>query len=226
MESQRFFLGRIIEPFLDAVFPRYCVSCKAEGALLCPSCFAAFDDRVFKVEDNHLTMFAYGNPIIRDLIKAYKYEFDHSAFRILQKLAEPKIETVKSFIGESILVPVPLAPLRLRERGFNQAAAVGSWLATTTGAQMHELLRREETKGHQAERTVEERETAMTRSPFRLASLLLSKEESEEVQVRGSEGGVVLIDDVWTTGSTMKAAERTLKEAGVEHVKFLTLAKG
>jgi competence protein ComFC len=217
MESQRFFLGRIIEPFLNAVFPRYCVSCKAEGELLCSSCFSAFDDRVFKVEDRHLTMFAYGNPIIRDLIKAYKYEFDHSAFRILQKLAEPNLANLKSFIGESTLIPVPLSALRLRERGFNQADEIARWLATATSAEMINLLQRVETKGHQAERTVEERETAMKQSPFRLASLLLSKEESEEV---------VVIDDVWTTGSTMKAAERTLKEAGVQSVKFLTLAKG
>ena len=222
MESQRLFLGRIVEPFLNAVFPRYCVSCKAEGELLCSTCFAEFDDRVFRVEGHHLTMFAYGNPIIRDLIKAYKYEFDHSAFRILQKLAEPRLADLKAFIGGGILVPVPLSPLRLRDRGFNQAADVGSWLATTTGAAMHYLLQRAETKGHQAERTVEERETAMKHSPFRLASLLLSKEESEEVKVRG----VVLIDDVWTTGSTLHAAENTLREAGVESVRFLTLAKG
>ncbi len=125
MESGRFHLGNLVEPFLNAIFPRYCVSCKQEGSLLCSSCFADFDDRVFKVEDSHLTMFAYGNPIIRDLIKAYKYDFDHSAFRILQRLAEPEMQILKSFIGEGILTPIPLASLRFRERGFNQAEEIG-----------------------------------------------------------------------------------------------------
>ncbi len=48
------------------------------------------------------------------------------------------------------------------------------------------------------------------------------------VYARGDRGGlsVVLIDDVWTTGSTMKAAERTLKNSGIENVKYITLAKG
>ncbi len=186
---------------------------------MCPACFALFDDRVFRVDESHLTMFAYGNPIIRDLIKAYKYDFDHSAFRILQKLAEPEIHTVKSFIGEGVLTPVPLSSLRLRERGFNQAAEIGRWLEKETGTEMRDLLKREEAIGHQAERTPEEREAAMKASPFRLASLLLYKEELEEVSI-------ILVDDVWTTGSTMKAAERTLREGGIESIKFITLAKG
>jgi len=223
-------LGTIIEPLLSAVFPRYCVSCKSEGSLLCTSCFSAFDDRVFKVEDNHLTMFAYGNPIIRDLIKAYKYDFDHSAFRILQKLAEPKMQTVKSFIGEGTLVPIPLSSLRIRERGFNQAKEIGRWLANATETEMRDLLSREETKGHQAERTVEERETAMKRSPFRCGTPFLRRRglggSLNRAPARPEVVSVVLIDDVWTTGSTMKAAERTLIEGGVEKVKFLTLAKG
>jgi competence protein ComFC len=216
MESERFFLGKLVEPFLNAVFPRYCVSCKQEGELLCPSCFTAFDDRVFTVEDNHLTMFAYGNPVIRDLIKAYKYNFDHSAFRILQKLAESELQTVKSFIGEGILVPIPLSSLRLRERGFNQAENIARWLSKSTGAKTQNLLKREERKGHQAEKSVEERETAMKRSPFAIGAGPRPDPETT----------MVIVDDVWTTGSTMKAAERRLREGGIESITFLTIAKG
>jgi competence protein ComFC len=79
---------------------------------------------------------------------------------------------------------------------------------------MHQsLLRREERKGHQAEKTEEERKEAMKESPF---------------SVKGGVSGlrIVIVDDVWTTGSTLKAAERTLREGGAESVRFLTVAKG
>jgi len=213
MESERLCLGGLTTWFLNAVFPRFCLSCKTEGGLLCPACFSAFDDRVFKETDGHLALFAYGNPVIRNLIRAWKYDFDHSGFSTLAQLAEPGSSTIREFVSGAMIVPVPLADLRLRERGFNQARELGLWVAGISKSEVRELLKRGGTRGHQAERSEEERAKAMEKSPF-----LLKGGEVPEV--------VVLVDDVWTTGSTMRAAERTLKEGGVKEVKFLTIARG
>jgi competence protein ComFC len=173
----------------------------------------AFDDRVFRETDGHLALFAYGNPAIRNLIRAWKYDFDQSGFSTLMKLAEPGHSTIRTFIDKAVIIPIPLSDLRTRERGFNQAVVLGEWVAEVSGSEMRELLKRGEAKGHQAERTEEERKRAMEKSPF----LLKGGKVPEKI---------VLVDDVWTTGSTMRAAERTLKEGGVKEVKFLTIAKG
>lgn len=216
MESQRLRLGGLANWLIGAVFPRFCLLCKAEGELLCQTCASTFDDRVFKVEDGHLAMFAYGNPVIRDLIRAWKYDYDHSGFLWLKQLAEPGSNSIREFVGNAVIVPIPLSDLRLRERGFNQARQLGKWLAEVSGSSLRDLLKREERSGHQAERSEEERAKAMERSPFAVGTRIASSIPDR----------VVLVDDVWTTGSTMRAAERTLKAAGVKEVRFLTIAKG
>lgn len=199
---------------LDALFPRFCLDCKSEGSLLCSSCKEGFSDFLSYKGGPHAASFAYGNPVVRNLIKAWKYDFDHSAFLTIEGLAIRKIESLLSHIPkDAVIVALPLSDRRLLERGFNQADQIARMVEQHLGLSRANILKRSHRSGHQAERTEEERKTAMADSPFTFSAKTIPKQ-------------VLLVDDVWTTGATLTAAEKVLRAAGVEEVYFYTLAQG
>ncbi|MBM3841970.1 MAG: ComF family protein [Verrucomicrobia bacterium] len=115
------------------------------------------------------------------------------------------------------LVPVPLHPRKRRERGYNQSALLASELAREAGGEttVDSLLTR---------RIDTETQTAFDRERRR-ANLQNAFALAPGAPLRSSARHV-LVDDVFTTGSTVNACARVLREAGVERVDVATLAHG
>lgn len=113
------------------------------------------------------------------------------------------------------IVPVPLHPERLRERGFNQAAVLGHALAHLMRLPLDEwsLVRTVHTERHRAGMDSRaRRETVEDAFQVRRTRLV----EGERI---------LLIDDVFTTGATVAACASALKEAGAQDVFVLTVAR-
>jgi ComF family protein len=118
-----------------------------------------------------------------------------------------------AYRGATIVVPVPLSTGRLRERGFNQAELLAGVVAEACGLELKQALVRVSDRPPQAQlHRLARRENI--RGMFSLAD--------------GSIVGkaLVLVDDVFTTGSTMSAAVEALLEGGAEQVLGLVLASG
>lgn len=151
--------------------------------------------------------------IVRDLILRFKYQHCHYLRRPLagwlaQTLDDPRIRRQPA----DALVPVPLHPRRERERGFNQAAALAKLLARSSGLALWPALRRvrwteTQTRFERAERLENLRGAFAVRRPVRDKHLLL-------------------VDDVFTTGSTVEECSRTLRAAGAASVRVITVARG
>lgn len=207
----------VLELLLSAVWPRFCVNCGAEGGLLCQPCDLAWEHTPPEAGEGHVAFFAYANPTVRQLICAWKYDYDLSAFKILtdqvEELLPELITEVRRFNIQGI-VPLPLSAKRLRERGFNQSRMIADWLASKLGVPVLDVLERAHRSGHQAERTDIERHEAMKNSPFHL------------IEAAGLPATVLLVDDVWTTGATMTAAKKVLESDGKTRALGLTLARG
>jgi competence protein ComFC len=202
---------------LQAIWPRFCVACGVEGELLCKECSVTSWHEPPAAEADHIAFFAYANPTVRKLICAWKYDYDLSAFDALKNQARellPEFKQGMQKLGVQGIVPLPLSARRLRERGFNQSRMIADWLAAELGVPVLEVLDRAHRRGHQAERTDEERQAAMTNSPF----LLIKTKKLPEV--------VLLVDDVWTTGATMTAAKKVIESDQKTKVLGFTLAKG
>lgn len=122
-----------------------------------------------------------------------------------------------SYIQHATLVPVPLHPTRLRERGFNQSEQIAQMLSSCAGASVRVkklLIRKRYT----------ESQTFLNRSKryqnvknaFALASdTVLNPHKS-----------YIIIDDVFTTGSTLNACAQVLRNAGAVHLKVATIGHG
>jgi hypothetical protein len=107
-------------------------------------------------------------------------------------------------------VPVPAHPRRNRRHGFNQAAALARAISRAAGLPVVDLLRRE---GASAPQVGLERRA-------RLANARGSVRVVAQVPP-----AVVLVDDVYTTGATIDACARVLRDAGATEVMALTFAR-
>jgi competence protein ComFC len=142
---------------------------------------------------------------LREIIHHLKY-----ADRV--SLAEPLGSLLKEcldrepFTGK-LVIPVPLYRGRERERGFNQAELIALRLGLPINTCL--LRRRKNTPS----------QTGLSRNE-RKRNLAGAFEARATVS-----GTVIVVDDVYTTGSTMNEIARTLKRAGAERVEVLTVAR-
>ena len=118
-------------------------------------------------------------------------------------------------LSNDVVIPVPLHRLRERQRGFNQAAVIARLISREFGLPFDDrsLIRIKPTERHRAGMDANDRSQSVDRA-------------FEVARPRRIDGAsVLLVDDVYTTGSTISAATRTLIAAGAREVKVLTLAR-
>ncbi len=116
-------------------------------------------------------------------------------------------------VNEWVVVPIPLHHTRLKERGFNQAEVIGNHVARKLAIPMHRNL------------LVRVKRTAQQATLTRRDRIRNVQNAFECVPMATKPYGVILVDDVWTTGSTMKEAAQTLYSAGVCKVCMCVLAR-
>jgi ComF family protein len=115
-------------------------------------------------------------------------------------------------IGTPALVPVPVHPSRLRERGYNQARLLADELARETGLPVRELLQRE-------------RLTARQHGLDRAARLRNLAGAFIAVRLPNPPAAAVIVDDILTTSATLEACARVLQDSGVEDVFGFAIAR-
>jgi ComF family protein len=143
----------------------------------------------------------------RDAVHQLKYE---GWWRVTESLARA-MSGLEPLTGRLLLVPVPLAPKRLRERGYNQSECLARALGAVVGkpVRVDALIRVRETPT----------QTALT-PEARMANV------AGAFQARGVHGcRIVLVDDVFTTGATLLTAAAALKQAGANPVEAVTFAR-
>jgi len=152
---------------------------------------------------------------LKDLVLLYKYR----RFSVLGKgLAGFAFQAVGGdeglWRGVDALVPVPLHPLRKRERGFNQARVFAEELAKLKGLDLGDgaLIK---VRNVPPQTSLE----AGDRAENVRGAYLVRREK----RIRGKV--LLLADDVYTTGSTLKECSRTLLAAGAKEVRAITIAQ-
>jgi ComF family protein len=172
----------------------------------CPRC-----RRGPQVIDHARTAGLYEGALGR-IIRAFKYGGRRTLARRLAALMRSAGEDL--FIGDPVLVPVPLHPRRLRARGFNQA----SDLAKHLGPPVSPVLRRIRHTPSQTDLPAARRHRNV-RGAFAMCDSAWRR--------RGDvhDRTVLLVDDVTTTGATLAACARVLKDAGAREVCALTAAR-
>ena len=152
---------------------------------------------------------------VLEVIHRYKYK---RAFWFEPFLAELLIDRAAPVLGREEwdwIVPVPLHAAKRREREFNQAERLSRRLSDATGIPINTRLLR---------RVIPTRTQTLLSREERLANVRRAFAPGHRVSLEGR--GVVLVDDVLTTGATTSACARVLREAGAAEVCVLTVARG
>src|SRR5919109_1692686 len=216
---------RRMASLLELFLPSACCGCGRLGGILCSSCRDGFrpasDDRHrFLASDPGVAVgdalvlavaaFAHEGPL-REALERLKYA---GASRVAAPIAEstlPVLHTLLAISGPATLVPVPIHPERLRQRGYNQAQLIAAALAAATGLVVDELLirARDTTKQHRLDRAARLRNLQGNFAP---------------APGLPRSGPVIVVDDILTTSATVEASARLLTEARIGPVSAFVVA--
>jgi ComF family protein len=179
------------------------------GEHLCRRCLA--DRPAFSA---HRSCGAYGGAL-KDVILLFKYRRYAPLGRPLARFAEDALGGEEAlWEGAEFVVPVPLHRARRRERGFNQALLLARELAERQGL---EVLKGSLVKTRNVPAQ------AGLRAADRERNVVGAYAVKRPERVRGRV--LVLVDDVTTTGATIRECARVLVEAGAKDVRAVTLAQ-
>lgn len=178
----------------------------SENVTLCFDCVRW--ERILSgdVLQKNVSLYRY-NDELKEWIATYKFRGDA---QIATYFADKLARAYKIHFKGYIPIEIPLSDERLKERGFNQSALLMEGWAEETN-----VLRRKEGE-KQSKRKRKERIAQLTKSPFQL---------NEEKLPLIRNKNIVLIDDIYTTGTTVRQAALVLKRHGANNVASLTIAR-
>jgi len=239
--------GKIKDFLLELFFPIFCLGCQKEGTYLCEDCKATLEISGFQYclcNKNplkiNLELNKYGkcnrctnkklsglyfalaykeSTLTRKLIHQFKYQpyIKDLAKTLALLLAEHFLisgSNKKDVWQNSVLVPVPLDRKKLKNRGYNQAEELSKELSKILQIPVFsDVLIKTKTTKSQIELSGKEREQ-------NLKNAFMVKNPSAIAQ-----GKVFLVDDVYTTGSTMEECARILKENFTKEIWGITIAR-
>ena len=222
------FLSRLTE----LISPRVCpvCNCRISGAqdLLCLSCNVKLPrtDFMHHPYDNEMARMLWGRMAVERCV-ALAFFVPHSDMaRLIYRLKygnRPEVgEDIGRLMGEEmsstgffedvdLLIPVPLAKKRLRQRGYNQSLEIAKGIAEATGLPIaHAVVCRNAFMGSQTQKHWNERNENV-KGVFELEN---------PGQIRGKH--VLLIDDVMTTGATLVSCGKEILQAEGVRISVLT----
>jgi len=226
---------RAFEAVVDFLYPPRCLLCPSavaeRGRGVCRACLGDFT----LIGPQHELWRASAGKLLRDglvdgMVSLYLFEKNGPLQRALHLLKYGGMKSLGGMFGRDLarspafgeicpaadaIVPVPLHGARLRERGYNQSGAISDGIGSVTGlpASDRVLVR---TRNTPSQTTLKlHRREENVRDAFGVAAS----------GVRVVEGkSVILVDDVLTTGATLRACARALKGAGASSVVCATVA--
>lgn len=200
------------ETRLDYVGKDVCLYCKKDSP------FGLTHERCVTANGitGAMSIFNY-NPFLKRIIAAIKYDLAITVWRDFSLTIRPaglyKLNFFKSLKKVVYFVPTPLHPRRRRLRGFNQADLIATWAQGYIDIPIRMALERKKDTVYQARL----RETADRGKNVKNAFTATEHMAGHTV---------IIVDDVMTTGATVKEAARACFKSGAEAVYALAIAHG
>ncbi|MCR5650052.1 MAG: ComF family protein [Lachnospiraceae bacterium] len=199
-------------PRLHRIGNDFCLKCGKPitdpGSEYCKTC--ASGDRAF---DMGRSLFFYDD-LLKHSLSSLKYNNKREYAQYFgAELAKTFAKTIRSERFDAI-VPVPISRDRMKKRGYNQAELIAAEVSRITGIPLrNDIITREKDTVAQKELGRAARQKNLKKA-FKITGNVVELET------------IMVIDDIYTTGSTMSETARVLKEAGVKKVCFFTVASG
>ena len=224
--------SRFVRWFVRLLFPESCVLCGVWGSVLCDACRSQFvlshsscdkrlcpacglraTDGIHLCEacarlhhiDGLISVYEFPSDRILDVIHAFKYK---RLFRLVSFFADDFVQRfvhlpsdVQQEVQNGCLVPVPLYWKRHFDRGANQSLIFCQQITERFGIPVVDIVRRNRSTQQQAR--------------LHRTQRIKNVENAFTLSLRGfchTAGPIILVDDVWTSGSTLTAVASTLRK--------------
>ncbi|MBQ6511010.1 ComF family protein [Candidatus Saccharibacteria bacterium] len=198
----------------DLFCPHFCRGCGKIGAIFCECCknYVSITKMDYDLDYDpeileKIFMVGWHDGIIGKLVKEYKY---NSVRALADVLAEFLDGALPVFSEEIVLVPLPTITSHIRQRGFDHIGVLTRKLAKRRGWKMEKCLVRNKNSVQVGASGDERRKQA------KKAYRLNKKVDSDKYYL--------LLDDVWTTGASMREAATIMKKGGAEKIMGVVLA--
>jgi len=216
----------MVDELLSIVAPHHCCGCDEIGSLLCCNCKNNIINESESIciacrkptggawlcADCHMPysrVWVVGkrSGVLQRLIGDYKFQRAKAGYKYLGDLL---LAILPNLPKDTVIVPIPTTSGRIRERGYDHMLLIAKYIAKSRGLECRQLLRRV-TDTKQRQSSAKQRQ-AQAKAAF----------ASEMIIDRNRP--YLLIDDVVTTGATIKYAARALKKAGAKNVWVAVIA--
>ncbi|MCK5096264.1 MAG: ComF family protein [Candidatus Pacebacteria bacterium] len=207
---------------IDLLFVPTCIGCNKTGEIFCSVCLQNISPKLQESSENIFSVFKYSHPTIRKALWNLKYKNNRDLAQILaQQVYDVILEEIliqERFYGftKPVMIPIPMYKKHKRRRGYNHAELLCkelSFIDSLSFNTVYDVLYKHRDTPRQA---------TLKNKKERLQNLqgCFAIKHSEKILGRN----VILIDDITTTGTTLKEATRVLKKAGVKKVICFAVA--
>ncbi len=215
------FLQSITEYILQMCFPPCCGRCGKIGkAYLCQKCTQIIQPQLYiqtypKTHSfrKHIYLFHYQGEL-RELFLSYKFQNQSHLYHAFAEILIKNEKIYGNLKNYDIILPVPISKQRKKERGYNQSALIARKIAKQAGIfyAPHVLQKIKHNAPQHTLGIKKRRENVQNAYIIKHPEIIQHKK-------------VLLVDDIFTTGNTVKECSRVLQQAGVTEVSVLTIAK-
>lgn len=211
-----------INSALDYFFPPICGMCgEINENYICNNCYEnikknkkcvinEYNNRNFS---KHLYIFKYEG-IIRNKIIEYKFEDKGYLYKMFAKIILSDKKTCNFIKKYDVIIPVPISKKRKKKRGYNQSELVANELAQKLNQDIWTdiIIKKKDNKPQSELNKLE-----------RIKNVEDIYEINKPIEVKNKK--VLLLDDIYTTGSTVNEIARKLKQNQTQEIGVITLAK-
>ena len=211
-----------INSALDYFFPPICGMCgEINENYICNNCYEnikkikkcvinEYNNRNFS---KHLYIFRYEG-IIRNKIIEYKFEDKGYLYKMFAKIILSDKKTCNFIKKYDVIIPVPISKKRKKKRGYNQSELVANELAQKLNQDIWTdiIIKKKDNKPQSELNKLE-----------RIKNVEDIYEINKPIEVKNKK--VLLLDDIYTTGSTVNEIARKLKQNQTQEIREITLAK-
>ena len=211
-----------INSALDYFFPPICGMCgEINENYICNNCYenikkikkCVINENNNRNFSKHLYIFRYEG-IIRNKIIEYKFEDKGYLYKMFAKIILSDKKTCNFIKKYDVIIPVPISKKRKKKRGYNQSELVANELAQKLNQDIWTdiIIKKKDNKPQSELNKLE-----------RIKNVEDIYEINKPIEVKNKK--VLLLDDIYTTGSTVNEIARKLKQNQTQEIGVITLAK-
>lgn len=215
----------VYEKIEELIFPPCCLICGKLGVnIWCNECKEEILEKaVYQIEtkdkkefyfEQHMYLFFYQDKI-RDLILDYKFKDKAYLYQIFSEIIT-KNKKIRAILKKyDIMVPIPIHTKRKKQRGYNQSELIAKEVTKEIKEVRYEpkVIKKEKNTLPQSSLTKKQRKQNV-QHVYKVIN-----------QEKIKNNKIILLDDIYTTGSTVNEIAKQLKEHGAKEILVLTIAK-